>query len=200
MTMPAKTALAAIAIAASLSCATTAQAPASDMRTPASDMRSGTADLAPPTSAGVVAMRDVWKMMTDNVIAAAEEMPDADYAYKPTPNVRTFGQLVAHIAGAQRLMCASALGEKAGNEDDIEKTMTTKAQLVPALKESTAYCARAYAQSDASAAAMTSMFGQQGTRFFALSLNAAHNGEHYGNIVTYFRMKGMVPPSSRPRS
>lgn len=162
------------------------------------DLRASSPELAKPANAGVTAMRDVWKMMTDNVTAAAEEMPDSAYAFKATPEVRSFGQLIGHIAGAQRLMCASALGEKGGAEDDIEKTKTTKAELVPALKESTAYCARAYAQSDASASRMTKFFGQDKTRFFALSLNAAHNGEHYGNIVTYYRLKGMVPPSSRP--
>ena len=164
----------------------------------AADLRAAPPELAKPANAGVSAMRDVWKMMTDNVTAAAEEMPDSAYAFKPTPDVRSFGQLIGHIAGAQRLMCASALGEKAGSEDDIEKSMTTKAQLLPALRESTAYCARAYAQTDARASRMTKFFGQDQTRFFALSLNAAHNAEHYGNIVTYFRLKGMVPPSSRP--
>lgn len=188
-----KNALAAVVLAATLPVAALAQAPASDMR--ADDKHA----MHPASAnAGVSALHDVWKMMTDNVTAAAEEMPDAQYAFKPTPDVRSFGQLIGHIAGAQRMICAAALGEKSGAEDDIEKSKTTKADLLPALKESTAYCARAYAQTDSSAAGKTALFGREGTKFFALSLNAAHNGEHYGNIVTYFRLKGMVPPSSRP--
>ncbi|MDQ3081850.1 MAG: DinB family protein, partial [Gemmatimonadota bacterium] len=72
------------------------------------------------------------------------------------------------------------------------------ADLTAALKASTANCARAYAQSDAASAGMIKLFGQDQTRLFALMLNATHNAEHYGNIVTYMRMKGMVPPSSQP--
>ncbi len=98
---------------------------------------------------------------------------------------------------ANFMLCAAALGEPARGEDDIEKSKTTKADLIAALKASNEYCGRAYALTDAQAAGMTKLFGQDQTRMFALSLNAAHGGEHYGNVVTYMRMKGMVPPSSQ---
>ena len=111
--------------------------------------------------------------------------------------MRTFGQLIGHVAGANFMICAAALGEAARGEDDIEKSKTTKADLVAALKASNEYCARAYALNDAQAAGMTKLFGQDQTKMFALALNAAHVGEHYGNVVTYMRMKGMVPPSSQ---
>jgi uncharacterized damage-inducible protein DinB len=111
--------------------------------------------------------------------------------------VRSFGQLIGHVAGAQYLICAAAMGEPAGAEDDIEKSRTAKADLVAALKASTEYCARAYQQTDASAQQATKLFGQQQTRLYALTLNATHNAEHYGNLVTYLRINGMVPPSSR---
>jgi len=70
-------------------------------------------------------------------------------------------------------------------------------ELVAALKASTEYCARAYAQTDKAAQQSTKLFGQERTRLYALALNATHNAEHYGNIVTYLRMNGIVPPSSR---
>ena len=125
-------------------------------------------------------------------------MSEADYAFRPVETVRTFGQIIGHVAGSQRMICAAALGEAVPAEDAVEKAATTKAALVAALKESNDYCARAYAQSDAAAAAPASpLFGQTGSRMGALALNAVHDGEHYGNIVTYMRMKGMVPPSSR---
>ena len=148
-------------------------------------------------SAAVGALRQTWQDVTANITRAAEELPEADYAYKPVATVRTFGQLVGHVAGAQYSMCAAALGEPARDEDAVEKSATTKAALVAALKASTQYCARAFAQTDAAAGARTQLYGQSVPRLNALALNAVHNGEHYGNIVTYLRMKGIVPPSSR---
>lgn len=150
----------------------------------------------PPTKA-VETQRQLWMQATRSVTRAAEQMPEADYAYRPVETVRTFGQLVGHIAGAQAMMCAIALGEAPPAEDAVEKAATTKAALVAALKESTAKCEKAYAQADAAVGAPVTMFGMNTTRLFALGMNALHNGEHYGNMVTYMRMKGMVPPSSQ---
>jgi uncharacterized damage-inducible protein DinB len=152
---------------------------------------------APGANPAVTALRTNWQGVTENIVKAAEQMPEADYAFRPIATVRSFGQLVGHVAGAQFSMCAAALGEKPRGEDDIEKSATTKTALVAALREATAYCARAYAQGDAAAAAVTTLYGEQVPRFNALALNAVHNGEHYGNIVTYLRVKGMVPPSSQ---
>ena len=143
--------------------------------------------------------RMLWEQMTGHITTVAEELPESTYAYRPTPEVRSFGQLIGHVAGAQNLICAAALGEPAKEEDEIERTRTSKADLVAALKASTQYCARAYAQSDKAAQGQTKLFGQQRTRLYALVLNATHNSEHYGNIVTYLRMNGIVPPSSRRR-
>lgn len=155
----------------------------------------------PATPAGnsaVSTTKMLWSQITGYIVKSAEQMPEADYSFRPVASVRTFGQMIGHVAGAQNLMCGAALGEKTGNEDDIEKSKTTKADLVAALKASTEYCKRAYAQSDAATAATTKLFGQDQTRLFALALNATHNAEHYGNLVTYMRIKGMVPPSSQP--
>jgi uncharacterized damage-inducible protein DinB len=143
--------------------------------------------------------RALWSQITGYITTAAEELPESTYAYRPTPDVRTFGQLVGHVAGAQYLICAAAMGDPERNEDEIEKTRTTKAALVEALKASTEYCAKAYAQTDAAAQKPAKLFGQPRTRLFALTLNATHNAEHYGNIVTYLRLNKIVPPSSRER-
>jgi len=159
----------------------------------------GFAQSAPSGSnaSAVDAARTVWAGVSGYITQAAQDVPDSDYAFRPTPEVRSFGQLIGHLAGAQMLICAAALGEKGGSEDDTEKTKTTKADLIAALQASNAYCGRAYAQSDADVAGMTKLFGQDRTRLFALLQNATHDSEHYGNIVTYMRLKGMVPPSSR---
>ncbi len=152
---------------------------------------------ANPTAA-VTAARNMWQAMTNYITAAAEQMPEKDYAFRPTHDVRTFGQMIGHVAGAQAMICAAALSEKGGGEDDIEKTATTKAALLAALKATTQSCQRAYAQSDVASTGATTLFGGPTLRINALVLNAAHNAEHYGNLVTYLRIRGMTPPSSQP--
>lgn len=149
----------------------------------------------------VAADRQIWTRVIAYVTTAAEQMPDSSYSYHPVPTVRTFGQLVAHLAGSQHVFCAAALGDKATAEDDIEKTTTGKAALVAALKASTEYCQKAYAMTDAEAMKRTTkLFGQEQTALWALLTNTAHDDEHYGNIVTYMRMLGMTPPSSQPQT
>ena len=150
-----------------------------------------------PAAIAIAAIRTQWKSAIDNITKAAEELSESDYAFRPIATVRTFGELIGHVAGSQNLICAAALGDKQPAEDAVEKAATTKAALVTALKASTAYCEKAYAISAASAGAPVEMFGEKSTKVGALALNAVHDGEHYGNIVTYMRMKGMVPPSSK---
>ena len=152
---------------------------------------------AAPADAGITALRTNWQQVTANIVKSAEEFAEADYAYRPVATVRTVGEMIGHVAGSQFSICAAALGDPARAEDAVEKSATTKAALVKALKESTDYCGRAYAQTAAAAGARTQLFGQSVPRMNALALNAVHNGEHYGNLVTYMRMKGIVPPSSR---
>ncbi len=152
---------------------------------------------APVTGVGTA--RGIWQLYANYVLKSAEQMPEADYAFKPAPTVRSFGQLLGHVAGSETMFCAAALGDAPKGEDDIEKTVTTKEGLVAALKSSAQYCARAYALTDAQAAGTIKLFGNDQSKMFALILNASHVGEHYGNLVTYLRIKGMVPPSSQPQ-
>ena len=79
--------------------------------------------------------------------------------------------------------------------------MTTKAQLTKALQDAFAVCDKVIAgMTDAQAMETTKFFvGGQSTRGMIIAFNTAHNFEHYGNIVTYMRLKGLVPPSSEPR-
>jgi uncharacterized damage-inducible protein DinB len=138
-------------------------------------------------------------MVKNNLVKAAEKMPEENYAFKPAPEVRSFGQIVGHVADAQYLFCSAALGEK-NPAPGIEKSKTTKADLVQALNEAFAYCDKAYnGMTDAHAAEMVKFFGRDQAKLTVLAFNNAHNDEHYGNIVTYMRMKGLVPPSSESR-
>jgi uncharacterized damage-inducible protein DinB len=153
----------------------------------------GPATGSPMAEAGIL-----WEQVRDCILRAAEEVPEAMYSYRPVAGVRTFGELIGHIAGAQNTFCALALGEKPPREDAIETAHLTKASLLQALRESNAYCARAYAQDASALTAPAAAFGGKRTRSYMLMLNVAHDNEHYGSIVTYMRMNGMVPPSSQP--
>ncbi|TFH66896.1 MAG: DinB family protein, partial [Gemmatimonadales bacterium] len=128
------------------------------------------------------ALEMLWSGMTGYITQVAEETPEGDYAWRPTEGVRSIGELIGHVAGAQYLMCAAAFGDPPREEDAVERSATTKAALVEALKASTEYCARAYRQSDEALRGETELFGQKGTWYYALGMNATHNGEHYGNL------------------
>jgi uncharacterized damage-inducible protein DinB len=151
------------------------------------------------TPSATAQLRKSWEQVRDYIMDAAVEVPESTYAFRPTPEVRTFGELIAHLAGSQDAYCAEALGEKPPAENAVEKTTTTKAALVQALRKSNDHCARAYAQSDVDAAKPVNSADGEGPRFTSLLGNTTHDSEHYGNIVTYMRMNHMVPPSSKPR-
>ena len=155
---------------------------------------------AQDAGAAVNSVKSVWNIQSGYFTRAAEQVSEADYAYKPVETVRSFGELVGHVAGAQNMFCSAVLGEPMKAEDDIEKTVKGKAGLVAALKASNEVCNRAHVLTDAASAANIKFFGGDRSKMWVLALNAAHIGEHYGNAVTYLRMKGMVPPSSQPRS
>ena len=147
------------------------------------------------------AIRDTWESAKRNMNESAAQMPEADYGFRPTEQVRTFGEIIAHVAGASYVYCSAARGEKSPHEeDDFEKTAKTKAEIIKVLNDSNAYCDAAFkALTDNSAAeVMPGAFGgKDAGRASPLMRNVGHLNEHYGNLVTYFRIKGMVPPSSR---
>jgi uncharacterized damage-inducible protein DinB len=147
------------------------------------------------------AIRQDWARAARNVRESAEQMPAEQYGFKPVDSVRTFGQVLGHVAGVNYLYCGAASGDTTPREEDaIEKAATTKDALVKALGESLAYCDKAFAAlTDRSAADQVDMpfGGGKGARVGMLLGNTTHVNEHYGNLVTYFRIKGMVPPSSK---
>ncbi len=138
----------------------------------------------------------LWEQAHNFIADAAKDVPESMYSYRPTPEVRTLGELFGHVAGSEIMFCGMSLGDKAA-EDNVEKTAKTKAALVKALADAKAYCAKAYAKTDAANAGMVDIFGSQHSKLYALMMNATHDNEHYGNIVTYMRMNKMVPPSSK---
>ena len=135
-----------------------------------------------------------------NLAEAAEAMPADEFAFKPTPQVRSFAELVGHVAMGNYFFCSQAAGEKMPAATNLEK-VTDKATLVKGLQDALAYCDAVYgATSDATFAAVVRAAGPGGgtetTRGAVLVFNTTHNNEHYGNIVVYMRLKGHVPPST----
>jgi uncharacterized damage-inducible protein DinB len=149
---------------------------------------------ANPLSGGA---KYLYNLTKNNLLKSAQEMPEANYSFKPVDTVRSFGQLVGHVADAQYEFCASVVGD-GKQPPGIEKSKTTKADLIQALQDGFAYCDQAYnSLTDAHAADIVKFFGHDSAKLTILSFNVAHNMEHYGNMVTYLRMKGLVPPSSQ---
>jgi uncharacterized damage-inducible protein DinB len=141
----------------------------------------------------------IYSMLSGVVIAAAEKMPEESYPFKPTPEVRTFGQLVGHLADSQYYFCSLAADETKP-ASDAEKSKSSKAELVAALKEAVAYCNKTYAaMTDAKGSQMTKLMNFDFARLTVLSGNFAHVYEHYGNMATYMRVRGIVPPTSEKK-
>ena len=144
-------------------------------------------------------IKQMYTGIKNNMTKMAEKMPEENYAFKPTPEVRSLGQIIAHVAEDHYNICSAALGEKPPVEG-IEKSKTTKAEIVKALADSVTYCQKALGNlTDANAGEMMPFFNQKLARVSILDFNTAHDYEHYGNLVTYMRLKGIVPPSSERR-
>ena len=114
------------------------------------------------------------------ITKAAEMVPADKYAYKPTSTVRTYGELVAHVADGYNWYCKNARGTKTEWSDAVEKGKTDKATVTAALKAALDGCTAAY----------------RNGQMLPLMQNIGHANLHYGNIITYLRMMGMTPPSS----
>ena len=141
------------------------------------------------------------------VTRAAAKMPEDLYSFRPTPDVRTFAQLVGHLADANYRLCSVLAGQDPARDAGIEAGTHAKADLIKAFDESFAYCDRQYAAMTDAAGTPIVKFdaGGEGSRvpiqmprFTVLAFHTAHAFEHYGNIVTYMRLKNVVPPSSEP--
>lgn len=142
----------------------------------------------------------LFGMGVTNLSKSAEKVPAEVFDFKPTPEVRTFGQIMAHVADAQYMFCSAAKAEPNPNKGSIEKTKLKREEITAAFKEATAYCQTAYdALNDKNGAEMVKFGRGERSRMGVLMFNFMHNYEHYGNLVTYMRLKGIVPPSSEGR-
>lgn len=144
-------------------------------------------------------LKQQWAATKDSIGKSADRMADADYSFKPAPgNTRTFAQIIGHIADVQLAICGASKGEQ--KRGDAEMTKSSKADAVAALKASFDYCDGAYdGLTDPSATEQIKMFGGMRSRLSALYFNIIHDNEMYGEIVVYYRAKGMVPPTTSDR-
>jgi len=133
------------------------------------------------------------------ILRSAEKMPEENYGFKPDESIRSFGQILGHVADSHNYFCSVALGEQ-NPAKAVEKTKSSKADLIASLRDAFAYCDRAYdGLTPAAGAEMVKLFGDRPLpKVDVLTANAMHGIEHYGNLIVYLRMKGLVPPSSEP--
>lgn len=139
-----------------------------------------------------------FRLVRGYIARAAEKVPEDLYGFRPTPDVRTMGEIFGHIADGYMEMCSTAGGGKPPRAN-IEKTVTGKANLVKALADGVAYCDEVFAaMNDRKGTETVPFYFGQTPRVSVLYFAVTHAYEHYGNLVTYMRLKNIVPPSSEP--
>lgn len=153
----------------------------------------------PPTTTLRDSLRGPYEGVKGNILKSLQLVPDNRLGFRPTPEVRTLGQLFGHVADANYLFCGVSTGSAPEGSGGAEQ-LKTKAELAKALEASFAFC-------DSAFDALNDQTGNEGvtigfinnmpsTKLGVLAFNTAHDWEHYGNIVTYLRMNKIVPPSS----
>jgi uncharacterized damage-inducible protein DinB len=141
--------------------------------------------------------RQSYALVKNSLLKAADRMPSEDYSFRTTPQVRTFAEMIAHVADAQMLMCQVVTGEKTTAQARFEKPKTDKTSLAASLQASFDYCDPVYASmTDKRGAAPVTWFRWKMSKLGLLNWNIAHDNEMYGIIGAFLRIKGLVPPSS----
>ena len=155
------------------------------------------AQQAPPTLPQMA--KRAFDTTNGYIARAAEKMPEEQYGFKPSPDVRSFAGMVAHVLETNYGACARLKGEKDNPKKGMEANPPAKAAIVEAAKGLGAYCAPIFEGLE-----VTTMFepapGRSSPKLGTVYGLVGHNWEHYGNLVTYMRIKGVVPPSSEPRN
>ncbi len=160
----------------------------------------GGADQLLSTSLAATA-RAMQASIARNLAEAADAMPAESYDFKPTPEIRTFAQLIGHVTDVNYFFCSQADGAAYPSRTSAS-ALTAKAPALKALKDSLAYCDNVYAAlTDSNFVDHVTLTGfgnrpTQTTRGQVLMFNTTHNNEHYGNVVLYLRLKGITPPST----
>lgn len=140
-------------------------------------------------------IKQSYETVKNNILKSAEEMPEENYSFKPTPDIRSFAQVLGHVAESQMRTCSAFTGAPKSID---AATKTSKADLTATLHDAFAQCDKAYESvTDADAANMIKTPRGERTKLGALVGNTMHDTEQYGILAVYLRLKGLVPPSSR---
>jgi len=139
-------------------------------------------------------VKRAYTNVKNNLLNMAEKMPEENYSFKPTPEIRSFGEVLSHVAMAQSRACSAIAGGDAGSPNPSAKT--TKADIISALHEAFATCDKAYdSLTDANASESIKTPRGQSTRLGALVGNTTHDTEQFGILTVYMRLKGVAPMS-----
>lgn len=154
---------------------------------------------APSVSQAVI---DSWNEIGRKLTEMAEDFPEEKYDYKATPQQRTFAEVLLHVIGTSYVLTDSANGKEPRPHDLSRSDYKTKGEIVAALRKSVEEGAAALkARGDKGMSATVRMsFNNQMTRILDLAYGMCmHASEHYGQLVVYYRLNGLIPPESRPK-
>ncbi|MEY2396036.1 MAG: hypothetical protein QOF94_2381 [Acidobacteriaceae bacterium] len=156
-----------------------------------------------PAASPSEAVLGSWNDVGRKLVAMAEDFPEDKYDFKPTPAQRSFAEQLLHAAGANYFFTDPAMGKKMPAEEDPKRDQyKTKSDIVAFVKKSFADGAAAIkAKGDKGMSdLLVDPFAHQHVRVSDMAYGLIeHNGEHYGQLVGYYRMSGLVPPESRPK-
>ena len=143
-------------------------------------------------------LRRSYATLKMNLTEAAQKFGEADYSYRPSPEIRVYGGQLAHVANSQFNACAAAKGEANPHQgQNLEQTMKTRDEIIKALADSFAFCDAAFANlTDQSALELVRQGQNEVARGSVLTNLIVHGNEEYGILTVYIRTKGMVPPST----
>ena len=143
------------------------------------------------------ALQRTYSSIKADLTQAAEKMPEADFAFKPTPDVRSFAQLFTHVAASNFGACAAVKGETNPNQDKSIEQKFSKADVMKALAESFTYCDSVFSTlTQEGLSQMITSGPNQFARGWPITHTLEHGSEMYGIATVYLRLKGIVPPST----
>ena len=129
--------------------------------------------------------------MQDKIMKSADEMPESKYSYRPAKDVRSFAEILNHVADISYILCSNVKGEA---NPATATAKGSKTEIRAYLKSSFDYCDGVYSGfTDAHLNAPADFFGTKTNKMFLLTQVGNHDALHYGNLVTYLRLNGLVP-------
>ncbi len=156
-----------------------------------------TAQQAPPPRGLAEGLKASYAQIKANLTEAAGKLGDADYAFTPNPEIRSYGGQLGHVADAQFSFCAAASGAPNPMQGQSLEKKTSKAEIVKGLNDSFEFCDKVFNElTDANATQLMTQGRGQVARGAILTNVIAHDNEEYGIITVYLRLKAMVPPST----